>query len=107
MLIRALVPLAATLALGFVGLVGARARSPTPQLPTLAPEGGLTFDVRDADTGQRIPCKLTLLGIAGTPDPKFTRNDIGRQEGDAVLAFNRILSLSGVGVAHVPVGTYD
>ena len=82
-------------------------RSSAPPLPTLPPEGGLTYETRDADTGQRIPCKLTLLGVDGTPDPRFTHNDIGRQEGDAVVAYNRILSVSGVGVAHVPVGTYD
>ena len=48
----------------------------------LKPEGGLSFDVRDAKTGDPIPCKLTLVGVDGTPDPEFTRIDIGRQEGD-------------------------
>ena len=74
----------------------------------LKPEGGLSFDVRDAKTGDPIPCKLTLVGVDGTPDPEFTRVDIGRQEGDgAIAAYNRIMSLTGVGVAHVPLGTYD
>jgi hypothetical protein len=54
-----------------------------------------------------MPCKLTLVGAEGTRDPAFTHNDIGRQEGDAILAYNRIMSLSGLGVAHVPVGSYD
>ena len=35
----------------------------------LKPEGGLSFDVRDAKTGDPIPCKLTLVGVDGTPDP--------------------------------------
>jgi hypothetical protein len=80
----------------------------TPPPPRLPPEGGLSFDVRDAKTGEPIPCKLTLVGVDGSRDPEFTRVDVGRQEGDgAIAAFNRIMSLTGVGVAHVPLGTYD
>ena len=89
-------------------MVGATVMAPTPPPPRLPVEGGLSFDVRDAQTGKPIPCKLTLVGVDGTPDPQFTRVDIGRQEGDgAIVAFNRIMSLAGVGVAHVPAGTYD
>jgi hypothetical protein len=73
----------------------------------LEPEGGLSFDVRDAKTGERIPCKLTLVGVDGTRDPELTRVDIGRQEGDAIAAYNRIMSLTGVGAVHVPLGSYD
>ena len=73
----------------------------------LKPEGGLSFDVRDTRTGDPMPCKLTLVGVEGTPDPEFTRIDIGRQEGDSLTAYNRILSLTGIGVVHVPLGTYD
>ena len=73
----------------------------------LKPEGGLSFDVRDAKTGDPMPCKLTLVGVDGTPDPEFTRIDIGRQEGDSLTAYNRIMSLTGIGVVHVPLGTYD
>ena len=55
-----------------------------------------------------IPCKLTFIGVDGTRDPEFTRVDIGRQEGDgAIAAFNRVMSIAGVGVARVPLGTYD
>ena len=104
---KTLIPLAATLALATVGLIAGRAHSTVPPLPTLEPVGGLTFEVRDVDSGQRIPCKLTLLGVEGTRDPAFTRNDIGRQEGDSVCAYNRVMSVSGVGVVPVPVGTYD
>ena len=81
---------------------------PAPEPPRLAPEGGLSFDVRDARTGEPIPCKLTLVGVAGSKDPELTRNDIGRSEGDsAIAAYNRVMSLTGVGAAHVPFGTYD
>jgi len=82
---------------------------PAPAPPVrLEPEGGLSFDVRDARTGQPIPCKLTLVGVSGTKDPELTRVDIGRPEGDkAIAAYNRIMSLAGVGAAHVPFGTYD
>src|SRR5450432_2577901 len=84
---------------------------PVPPPPSLKPEGVLTFDVRDAAGGVGgIPCKLTLIGVDGSPDPEFTRNDIGRPEGDAgdaIAAYNRIMSLSGIGGAHGPLGTYD
>jgi hypothetical protein len=80
----------------------------TPAPPKLPAEGGLSFDVREAATNETIPCKLTLVGVDGTRDPELTRVDIGRPESEGtIVAFNRIMSLSGVGVAHVPVGTYD
>ena len=85
----------------------AHAAPVAPSPHNMKPEGILTFDVRDAANGESIPCKLTLVGVAGSPDPEFTRNDIGRQEGDAITAYNRIMSLSGIGGAHVPTGTYD
>jgi hypothetical protein len=108
MSIRRWTPLLATATLACAGLVTARiAGSAAPPLPSLPAVGGLVYDVRDAETGTSIPCKLTLLGVDGTPAPSFTRNDIGRQEGDAVVAFNRIMSVTGVGVVPVPVGTYD
>jgi hypothetical protein len=42
--------------------------------------GLLSFDVADAETGKPIPCKLTFVGVEGTPRPVFTHNDIGRPE---------------------------
>jgi hypothetical protein len=105
--LRPLLPAFTVAVLACAGLV-VRARSTTSPLPTLPPEGGLTWEVVDEASGTRIPCKLTLVGVDGTPSPRFTRNDIGRQEGDGtVVAFDRILSIAGVGVARVPVGTYD
>jgi hypothetical protein len=105
--LRPLVPFATVATLAVTGIL-MHAESAAPPLPTLPPEGGLTFEVRDADGGGLIPCKLTLVGVAGTPNPRFTKNDIGRQEGEGTVeAYDRILSLAGVGVAHVPAGTYD
>src|SRR5689334_15059088 len=65
-------------------------------LPSLPPEAGLAWEVRDADTGEPIPCKLTLIGVAGTPRPVFTKNDIGRQEGEAIAAYDRLMSSTGI-----------
>jgi hypothetical protein len=113
MRLRPLLPALITGSLAAVGLLHAGptvpgSAQPTPAAPPgLPPEGGLSYDVRDGDTGQHIPCKLTLLGTGGTLTPRFTHNDIGRQDGEAVLAYNRVLSLGGIGVVHVPVGSYD
>jgi hypothetical protein len=90
-----------------LGLVAVFARGGRGGL-VLEPEGALTFDVRDADDGQPIPCKLTLLGVRGTPTPHFTHIDIARPVADdAVAAYNRVMSSSGHGALYVPVGTYD
>src|SRR6185503_11983615 len=95
-------------ALGVSAVVAATAGAPAPPAPTLPAAAGVAYDVRDAKTGQPIPCKLTFVGVDGTRDPEFTRVDIARQEGDgAIAAFNRVMSLTGVGVARVPLGTYD
>jgi len=94
--------------LGLSAVVGATVAAPAAPPPKLAAEAPLAYDVRDAKTGQPIPCKLTFIGVEGTRDPAFTRVDIARQEGDgAVAAFNRVMAISGVGVARVPLGTYD
>jgi hypothetical protein len=83
------------------------AKPPGRAMPVLAPEGGLAFDVRDAANNEPIPCKLTFVGVDGSPDPAFTKVDIGREESGALLAFNRVMSLKGAGAVHVPFGTYD
>ena len=107
MRIRPLLPLLSVGALALAGLAARGAAPAAPVLPTLPSIGGLTYEVRDADDGALMPCKLTLLGVEGTPTPQFTHNDIGRQEGDAVTAFNRVMSVTGVGVVPVPLGLYD
>jgi hypothetical protein len=79
----------------------------TPAPPRRA-DGDLAFDVRDARTGAPIPCKLTFVGVHGTPTPAFTHGDIGRPQGErAIAAYDRVMSADGKGVARVPVGTYD
>jgi predicted metal-dependent phosphoesterase TrpH len=112
MRLRPFVPLISTAALVGIGvlvssLVPRTGSTAIPPPPTLAPEGGLSFDVRDAESGNPIPCKLTLIGVDGTQPPKLTKNDIGRQEEGAIAAHDRIMAATGVGVARVPFGTYD
>jgi hypothetical protein len=75
--------------------------------PPLPPVGTLAFEIVDGATGKHMPGKLTFLGVAGTPDPRFTTTDIGREEGGAVAAFNRAFSAVGLGYLRVPHGTYD
>ena len=88
-----------------VGPTAFAAPRPTP-VPT-ANDGLLGYDVRDAATGEPMPCKLTFVGVNGTPSPHFTTNDIGRQEGDAIAAWDRVMSSSGQGQIRVATGTYD
>jgi hypothetical protein len=76
-------------------------------LPKLLEQGGLSFELLDEVTGQRIPGKLTLVGVSGTRDPKLSKGDIGREDELSLCAYNRVFSLSGVGVVPIPVGTYD
>jgi hypothetical protein len=72
------------------------------------PEGEVAFEVRDARSGDFIPCKLTFVGVGGTASPSFTRIDIGRAEGEGTIsAFDRVMSVVGRGVVHAPYGTYD
>ena len=69
--------------------------------------GELLYVVRDADGGARMPAKLTFVGVKGTPTPQLTFNDIGRQEGGAIAAWNRLMSLTGEGMLRLPTGHYD
>src|SRR5438046_1672395 len=76
--------------------------------PARRPDGDLAFDVRDAATGAPMPCKLTFVGVGGTPTPTFTRIDIGRPEGDrTIAAYDRVMSADGRGIVRVPLGSYD
>jgi hypothetical protein len=81
--------------------------SGSSDLPKLVEKGGLSFEVVDANTGKRIPGKLTIVGVKGTRDPRLSKGDIGHEEDDSLSAFNRVFTLSGVGVVAVPTGTYD
>jgi hypothetical protein len=75
-------------------------------LPKLQIQGGLSFEILDASTNTRMPGKLTILGAKGTKEPKFSK-DIGVEIDDSLEAYNRVFSLSGVGVVALPLGTYD
>src|SRR2546430_2389784 len=72
MKLSAFVPLAVTATVAAAGLLLRAALSSAntpppllapPSLPTLPQESGLTFDVRDAENGAPIPCKLTADGV--------------------------------------------
>lgn len=76
-------------------------------LPKLEERGGLAFEIVDDDRNERIPGKLTIRGAKGTKDPKFSKGDIGHEDDGFVAAYDRVFSLTGVGVLAVPVGTYD
>jgi hypothetical protein len=71
--------------------------------------GGFTYAITDKATGKRMPAKLTFVGVAGTPSPRFSRGDVGRLEADGtgVAAINRVFSVDGTGVIPLPLGTYD
>jgi hypothetical protein len=77
------------------------------ELPVLVEHGGLSFEIVDDATGQRMPGKLTILGVHGTHDPKLSKGDIGTEDDTSLSAYNRVFSLGGVGVVPIPVGTYD
>ena len=75
-------------------------------LPHLTVRGGLSYEIVDDATGQRMPGKITILGAKGTLDPKFSK-DIGVEDDTSLWAYNRVFSLGGVGVVGMPLGTYD
>ncbi len=59
------------------------------------------------DAGVAIPCRLTFVGVKGTPGPRFTTTDIGREETGAIVAFDRAFVLAGPAEIVVPAGRYD
>src|SRR5256885_14590264 len=82
--------------------------SGSSDLPKLAEKGGLSFEIVDTTTNKRMPGKLTIVGVKGTADARLSKGDIGKEDdNDNLLAFDRVFSLSGVGVVALPVGTYD
>jgi hypothetical protein len=89
------------------GAEATRVASARPAGEVMAPHGQLSYDVRDAETGELIPCKLTLVGTSGTRSPELGRDDLPRQEQGAISYENRIMTLSGQGAIRLPHGTYD
>ncbi len=62
--------------------------------------GILRFEVRDADTGELLPSRLTFLGINGTATPDFGPNFL------ASGAENYVFTATGKGVRTLPPGRY-
>jgi len=79
--------------------------TPPGRLPHLAPLGGLSFEILDAANDRRMPGKVTISGVGSTKDPKFSK-DIGVENEAGLEAYNRVFSVSGVGVIALPFGTY-
>src|SRR5271154_6417103 len=82
---------------------GSGSQAPTHDLPHLAEQGGLAYEIVDDATGERMPGKLTVIGVKGSKDPRYSKGDIGHEEDTSMSAFNRIYSLAGVGVVGTAV----
>ena len=81
--------------------------SAKPSEPAPGPHSDVVYEVRDAKTGALVPAKLTFVGVHGTKNPTFTTTDIPREEGHAIAAYARVMSLTGDGRIAVPLGHYD
>lgn len=95
---------AALLALAWLALA-CGGREPSVQEGQRA--GLLRFEVRDEATGRLIPCKLTVLGLGGTPDPELGSPAGGSEQDGLTLAANRVHSHAGEGSLRLPSGTYE
>ncbi len=62
--------------------------------------GVLVFEVRDAETEELLPARLTFFGIKGTATPEFGPNFL------ASGAENYVFTATGKGARTVPPGTY-
>jgi hypothetical protein len=65
------------------------------------------YEVRDVETNQLIPCKLTFIGVKDTASPGFGAPIPGCDGSTAICSRNRIMSVTGSGTVAVPSGTYD
>lgn len=65
------------------------------------------FEIRDAATHAPMPGKVTFVGVSGTPSPGFTTSDEVTIDDRSVRAWNRVMTLTGMGRLQVPKGTYD
>lgn len=83
---------------------GARALASAP--PSERPRGNVRFVVHDP-SGTKLPCKLTLLGREGTPDPDLGEGQPTRAVEGGIAAHARVFSLSGSGGFSVPEGSYE
>ncbi len=62
--------------------------------------GVLVFEVRDSETKELLPSRLTFLGIKGTATPDFGPNFL------AAGAENYVFTATGKGTRTIPPGTY-
>jgi len=62
--------------------------------------GVLVFEVRDSETKELLPSRLTFLGIKGTATPDFGPNFL------ATGAENYVFTATGKGTRTIPPGTY-
>lgn len=81
-------------------------RSAAPEAPAPRQRGNVSFSVRDP-AGQPIPCKLTLLGRDGTPNPDLGMGLPTAAIEGGMVAYHRVFSLTGSGAFVLPKGTYD
>ncbi len=62
--------------------------------------GVLVFEVRDAETKELIPARLTFFGVKDTSTPEFGPNFL------STGAENYVLTSTGKGIRTIPPGTY-
>lgn len=86
---------------------GAMASTPLPADGATIPGGTLAFEVLDRATTQPIPCKLTFVGVGGTPRPRFADGEVPASIEGGIAVYSRVLSLAGRGSLRVPDGSYD
>ncbi len=82
----------------------ATVRLPAPQLPTVELQvsgaGILLFEVRDAQTQELLPARLTFFGVHGTATPNFGPSFV------ADGAENYVFTATGKGTRTLPPGHY-
>lgn len=94
------------------GDTGAAASAAAPSAPSAAPaapeklRGNVSFVVKSA-SGEKIPCKLTLVGRDGTPNPDLAAGQPTAAIEGGIVAHHRVFSLSGSGAFSAPEGSYD
>ena len=86
-----------------------RPRPPTPPAPPASLEQGsrhgvFRFELRDADSGELIPGRLTFLGEGGPRAELFPGTEVWPSE--LAVRRNVVYSKSGAGAVTVPAGSY-
>jgi len=76
------------------------AQTPKPVELLVSGAGVLVFEVRDSETKELLPSRLTFLGIKGTATPEFGPNFL------ATGAENYVFTATGKGTRTIPPGAY-